>query len=243
MSVWLSFLGGTLRNAIPREAFVNLAIPFGNVEAAARIVNEHLEVFSAELAEVEPGLTLSMDVCEPAGLAVNQSDQRQLLDILHVSPNGVQRMSLSVEGVVETSNNLAIVTVKDGEIAIENMVRSLIDSAREDHADAIASLYRLIGAEVSKQGAYPGWKPNTDSVILKTMVAIHKELFNVEPEIKVIHAGLECGLLGSVYPDWDMISFGPTIQFPHSPDEKVSITAVKHFWSYLLKTLEAIPES
>ena len=239
----VEYSGGTLRNAIPREAFAQIVIPSDNQDEAARIVDEHLEMFRVELAEVEPNLNLVMMESEPAQKAMSKAYQSQLLDTLHVSPNGVHRMSLSVEGVVETSNNLAVIKVKDGEIAVENMVRSLIDSAREDHAESIASLYRLIGAEVKKQGAYPGWKPNTESTILKTMVDIHEQLFGYKPEIKVIHAGLECGLLGSAYPNWDMISFGPTIQFPHSPDEKVHIPAVENFWNYLVKTLEAIPEA
>ncbi|WP_062270156.1 aminoacyl-histidine dipeptidase [Endozoicomonas arenosclerae] len=237
------YSGGTLRNAIPREAFADIAVPSEMNGEAARMVDEHLTVFRAELAEVEPGLTLAMEEAETLSLAMSKQDQVQLLDTLHVSPNGVHRMSLSVEGVVETSNNLAVIKIKQGEIAVENMVRSLIDSAREDHAESIAGLYRIIGAEVKKQGAYPGWKPNTESAILKTMVVIHEQMFGFKPEIKVIHAGLECGLLGSAYPNWDMISFGPTIQFPHSPDEKVHIPAVENFWNFLIKTLEAIPEA
>ncbi|WP_252180023.1 aminoacyl-histidine dipeptidase [Endozoicomonas sp. 4G] len=237
------YSGGTLRNAIPREAFVQVAIPSDRREEAARIVDEHLNIFRAELAEVEPDLSLVMAASEPVQKAMTRAEQSQLLNTLHVSPNGVHRMSLSVEGVVETSNNLAIIKVKEGQISVENMVRSLIDSAREEHAESIAGLYRLMGAEVSKQGAYPGWKPNTESAILKTMTGIHEQLFGYQPEIKVIHAGLECGLLGSAYPNWDMISFGPTIRFPHSPDEKVHIPAVENFWNYLVATLAAVPEA
>ncbi|WOG25404.1 aminoacyl-histidine dipeptidase [Endozoicomonas sp. 8E] len=237
------YSGGSLRNAIPREAFAQVAIPSCNREEAARIVDEYLNVFRTELAEVEPDLSLVIQASESVQKAMPLEAQSQLLDTLHVSPNGVHRMSLSVEGVVETSNNLAVIKIKEGRITIENMVRSLIDSAREEHAESIAGLYRLMGAEVKKQGAYPGWKPNTESTILKTMKDIHEQLFGYEPEIKVIHAGLECGLLGSAYPNWDMISFGPTIRFPHSPDEKVHIPAVENFWNYLIKTLEAIPEA
>lgn len=237
------YSGGTLRNAIPREVFVQLAIPSDSCEEAVHIVDEYLSVFSAELAEVESNLSLIMQASEPVQKVMTRAEQSQLLNTLHVSPDGVHRISLSVEGVVETSNNLAIIKIKDGQITVENMVRSLIDSAREEHAESIAGLYRLMGAEVKKQGAYPGWKPNTESAILKTMVDIHEQLFGYEPEIKVIHAGLECGLLGSAYPNWDMISFGPTIRFPHSPDEKVHVPAVENFWNYLVKTLEAVPEA
>ncbi|MRI34346.1 cytosol nonspecific dipeptidase [Endozoicomonas sp. OPT23] len=238
-----SFSGGTLRNAIPREAFAVIAVPADQAVTAERMISEHLEQFRNELAEVEPSLTINVESEELPAKVMALADQQKLLDILHVSPNGVQRMSLSVEGVVETSNNLAIVTIKSGQFSAENMVRSLVDSAREDHAEAIASLYRLAGVEVVKDGAYPGWKPNTDSDILKVMSSLHEEMFDRAPEITVIHAGLECGLLGSAYPEWDMISFGPTIQFPHSPDEKVSISAVANFWKYLLETLKRIPEA
>ena len=238
----LSFEGGNLRNAIPREAFAEIAVPADKVVSAERILKECLATFQGELAEVEPDMSVTMSDCEIMRMAMNVQNCQQLLDVLQVSPNGVHRMSLSVEGIVETSNNLAVVKVKDGQIAIENMVRSLIDSAREDHAETIASLYRLIGAEVVKQGHYPGWKPNMESEILKIMKDLHVELFDEEAVIKVIHAGLECGLLGSVYPKWDMISFGPTIRFPHSPDEKVHIPAVENFWNYLLKILSRIPK-
>lgn len=239
----VSFKGGTLRNAIPREAFAEVAIPADRASAADRIVDEHLATFCAELAEVEPKLSLVMGECPVAEKAMPVASQRQILDALHVSPNGVQRMSLSVEGVVETSNNMAIVTIESGQIQVANMVRSLIDTAREDHAESIASLYRILGAEVVKEGGYPGWKPNMGSAILQTMTTVHEKLFDYKPEIKVIHAGLECGLLGSVYPNWDMISFGPTIRFPHSPDEKVSIKAVENFWTLLVETLKSVPEA
>ncbi|WP_422133693.1 aminoacyl-histidine dipeptidase [Endozoicomonas sp. ALD040] len=237
------YSGGSLRNAIPREAFAQVAIPLSSREEAARIVDEYLNVFRTELSEAEPDLSLVMQVSESVRKAMTPEAQSQLMNTLHVSPNGVHRMSLSVEGVVETSNNLAVIKIKEGRITIENMVRSLINSAREEHAESIAGLYRLIGAEVKKQGGYPGWRPNAESTILKTMKDIHEQVFGYEPEIKVIHAGLECGLLGGVYPNWDMISFGPTIRFPHSPDEKVHIPAVGNFWNYLIKTLEAIPEA
>ncbi len=238
-----SFSGGSLRNAIPREAFAEVVVPADQSINAERMIAQHLELFRSELAEVEPNLNISVETESLSGKVMVLADQQTLLDTLHVSPNGVQRMSMSVEGVVETSNNLAIVSIKNGKFSVENMVRSLVDSAREDHAEAIAALYRLIGAEVIKDGAYPGWKPNMDSDILKVMSALHEEMFAKAAEITVIHAGLECGLLGSAYPEWDMISFGPTIQFPHSPDEKVSISAVASFWIYLLETLKRIPEA
>ncbi len=208
------------------------------------MVDRYITIFRAELAEVEPDLSLTMTAAEQsAAHIIPMPELARWLDALHVSPCGVHRMSLSVEGVVETSNNLAVVTIENGHIVIENMVRSLVDTAREEHAETIAGLYRLLGAEVNKKGAYPGWKPNMASSILKTMSETHKSLFGEEPEVEVIHAGLECGLLGSTYPHWDMISFGPTIRFPHSPDEKVHIASVANFWRYLQTTLKNIPQA
>ena len=238
----LSLKGGSLRNAIPREAFASVAIASDHFETVRRLLREFSSIIQSELAEVEPELLLNVnnaDVIEPMVLPLMV--QQQWLDVLHASPAGVARMSVSVEGVVETSNNLAVVALSEGKIRVDNMVRSLVDSAREDHGEAIAGLYRQLGARVSKQGAYPGWKPNMNSVILKVLIETHKSLFGYEPKVKVIHAGLECGLLGNAYPDWDMVSLGPTIKFPHSPDEKASIPAVRNFWHYLTHILKNVP--
>ena len=239
-----SVKGGSLRNAIPREAFACIVVPEGAISAVQRIVKEHHSVFQSELAEVEPDLRISISHSETrADTIMPDAEQTAWLAALHSAPAGVARMSASVEGVVETSNNLAVVSIGNGRIQVDNMVRSLVDSAREDHAEAITGLYGLLGATVTKKGAYPGWKPNMDSTILKVLVETHRNLFDRQPEVKVIHAGLECGLLGSTYPGWDMISLGPTIRFPHSPDEKVSIPAVRNFWHYLTNILKNAPVS
>ena len=143
---------------------------------------------------------------------------------------------------METSNNLAITSVKEGEFIALNLTRSSVDSAKEATAWKIAAVFQLIDAQVELSGEYPGWKPNMDSLILKTCQEVYQKNFGKIPEIKGIHAGLECGLLGGVYPNLDMISFGPTIRFPHSPDEKVEINTVKKFWDFLVAILEEIPE-
>lgn len=236
------FKGGSLRNAIPREAFVTLALPADREAQAQALVEHQLAAFKAELTQAEAAdirLSLSRSQASATGI-MPMAEQVRWLDALHVSPNGVHRMSLSLEGIVETSNNLAIVTIGNGRITVENMVRSLVDSVREEHAKAISGLYHLLGGEVHTKGAYPGWKPNPASSLLKTMTDVHKALFGREAEIDVIHAGLECGLLGHTYPHWEMISFGPTIRFPHSPDEKVHTGAVENFWRYLLAVLKAV---
>jgi dipeptidase D len=153
-------------------------------------------------------------------------------------------MSDSMEGLVETSSNLAIVksdtTAKT--VSAACLMRSSVDSAKEELASRIKAVFDLAGALVSFSGKYPGWKPNMDSPILKTMQDVYNKKFGKIPEIKAIHAGLECGILGGKYPHWDMISFGPTIRFPHSPDEKVNIKTVQKFWDFLVATLESIPE-
>jgi len=150
-------------------------------------------------------------------------------------------MSDTMEGVVETSTNMAIVKSENGKIDVNCLLRSSVDSAKHDLTKMIESVFVLAGAEIGFSGEYPGWKPNKDSDILRTMSNVYETKFGKTPEIKVIHAGLECGILGAVYPHWDMISFGPTIRFPHSPDEKVNIETVKMFWDFLLETLKNIP--
>ncbi len=237
-----SIQGGSLRNAIPREAFAEIAIPVVSTAIAHHCIEELFEVIKAELAEVEPDVNFSIGEREAEITTSLPVDlQSDWLSVLSASPSGVQGMSASVEGVVETSNNLAVINIGAGNIRIENMVRSLIDSARCDLADSICDLFRAFGAVAIKKGGYPGWKPNMDSSILKIMIETHQSLFGKKPTVKVIHAGLECGLLGTTYPHWDMISFGPTINFAHSPDERVNILSVVNFWDYLRTALKNAP--
>jgi len=146
-------------------------------------------------------------------------------------------------GLVETSTNLAVVkTSENNTIIAQCLMRSSVDSSKEELAERITATFRMAGAKVELAGAYPGWKPNMDSEILKVMQDTYNNTYGKIPEIKAIHAGLECGILGSAYPNWDMISFGPTIRYPHSPDEKVNIETVQKFWTWILETLKAIPK-
>jgi dipeptidase D len=172
---------------------------------------------------------------------MSQGDQYRIIRALFACPNGIQRMSQAMKGLVETSNNLAIVRCTGGKFEANNLTRSSVDSSKEATAWKIAAVFHLIGAEVNLSGSYPGWKPNMQSPILKTMSSVYKEKYGKVPDIKAIHAGLECGLLGGVYPNLDMISFGPTIRYPHSPDEKVNIASVGKFWDFLVETLKHIP--
>lgn len=150
-------------------------------------------------------------------------------------------MSPSIEGLVQTSNNLARVEVKNGKYSIQNLTRSSVDSEKDDHARSIAATFELLGAKVVLEGEYPGWEPKPDASIIKVMRGIYKDMFKEEPHVNAVHAGLECGILGTHYPDMEMISFGPNIRGAHSPDEKCQISSVQKYWGYLLKTLENIP--
>jgi dipeptidase D len=176
----------------------------------------------------------------PAHL-MDTDTQNRMLRAVYGCPNGVMRMSDAMAGLVETSTNLSIIKSDGDTVKISCLLRSSVDSAKMDLSVMMGSIFELAGAKVEFKGEYPGWKPNPDSPILKTMQSVYNKRFGKVPEIKAIHAGLECGLLGAVYPNWDMISFGPTIRYPHSPDEKVHIDSVGKFWIYLTETLKNAP--
>ena len=233
--------GGSLANAIPREASAVIAIPHSAQTVCAQIIDQCSNEIAAELAAVEPDLQLTLSDAEPVTELMPQADQSQWVAALLACPNGAQRMSDSITGVVETSLNIGVFTIDAGKIRSHILPRSLVDTCNNALRDAVAGLFRMLGAEVVYQDSYPGWKPNPDSQILSLMQQVYSELYGKTPGVKVVHAGLECGLLGSKYPHWDMISFGPTIRFPHSPDEKVHIESVARFWDFLVATLKAVP--
>jgi len=233
--------GGDLRNAIPRESQAKILVPANATGELETLVENYQEIYRKEFAETEPDLTFTCKKADLPSGVVPKQEQSKFIRAIFACPNGVQRMSQSMNGLVETSNNLAIVKVKDGEFQALNLTRSSVDSAKEATAWKIAAVFQLIDAKVDLTGEYPGWKPNMNSPILKTCQEVYNKSFGKIPEIKAIHAGLECGLLGGVYPNLDMISFGPTIRFPHSPDEKVEISTVAKFWEFLVAILENIP--
>lgn len=237
-----SVLGGSLRNAIPRESFAKVVIPSANAEKFEAMVKEFEQIFVNELHVKEPDLEFFAESADMPETVMEADCQNRLIRAIYATPNGVIRMSDDMEGMVETSTNLAIVTANNGVAKVACLMRSSVESAKDDLGEMMSSVYELAGAKYALEGAYPGWKPNPDSEILSEMLMVYKNLYGKTPEIKAIHAGLECGLLGSVYPKWDMISFGPTIRFPHSPDEKVNIETVAKFWNYLLETLKHIPK-
>jgi dipeptidase D len=233
--------GGSLRNAIPREAFAIVTLPADKKDAFLKYIKEYTAIARKELSAVEPDLKIDASPCDLPKTLIDEKTQVNLLNAIYGCPNGVIRMSNEMTGLVETSTNLAIVKSENGIIKVQCLLRSSVDSAKQDLENMMRSVFELAGAEVIFDGQYPGWKPNPESAILKAMQDIYKKKFGKIPEIKAIHAGLECGLLGGVYPNWDMISFGPTIRYPHSPDEKVNIKTVELFWDFLVSTLKEVP--
>jgi len=233
--------GGSLRNAIPRESFATITIPKANADKFAKYLKDFEKIVINELSSVETSIKIEAVSTNLPSYLIDEKTQFNLINAVYGCPNGVIRMSQDMKGLVETSTNLAIVKSSKGIIEVMCLLRSSVDSAKEDLENMIESIFKLAGAEVILTGQYPGWKPNMNSPILKTMSSIYQNKFGKVPDIKAIHAGLECGLLGGVYPKWDMISFGPTIRFPHSPDEKVNIDSVVKFWDFLVETLKNVP--
>jgi dipeptidase D len=238
-----SINGGNLRNAIPREAFGIVTVPYETADKLVGLIAGLTTIIKRELMATEPTLKIELAKTEMPAALIDEQTQTNLTHAIVACPNGVIRMSDSMPGLVETSTNLAIVKsdMYTKTIRIACLMRSSVDTARAELGSRMDSVFKLAGAEVTFTGGYPGWKPNMDSPILKTMQKVYQNKFGRIPEIKAIHAGLECGILGGTYPNWDMISFGPTIRFPHSPDEKVNIESVGKFWDFLLETLKNIP--
>jgi dipeptidase D len=236
-----SIEGGSLRNAIPREAFAVVTVPTNEAEAFLDAIDEFEEIYKTELAKTEPNLQFVAEKTGMPSYLIDEMTQDDLINAIQACPNGIMRMSDSMAGLVETSLNLAIIKSDDKNIFVHCLIRSSVDTAKEDVESTVESVFRMAGAEVWFTGQYPGWRPNLDSQILKTMQKVYEGMYGKVPEIRAIHAGLECGILGSAYPHWEMISFGPTIRFPHSPDEKVNIETVQKFWDFLVETLKNIP--
>jgi dipeptidase D len=235
----VSYHGGTLRNALPREAFATLVVPADEAAAAGERIAALQQELRAELAGVDEGLTLRLaPAADVPDQALNAHASRMLVAALHAAPCGVERMSLDVPGVVETSSNLGVVRLEDGRFHLCALVRSLRDSAAADIADRFRALFELIGARTRVEQAYPGWTPNPDSPLLARFCRLHRQRLGSEPAVKVIHAGLECGILGGKYPQLEMISFGPQIRGAHSPDERVALDSVEEFWTLLRALIE-----
>lgn len=234
--------GGSLRNAIPRESIASVVVPKMYEDVFLFESNEVIKDIKNELKTTEPNLNISISKIENKFKNVMPSlAQFYFLRAIYAAHNGVYRMSADFDNLVETSNNIAKIKVDSGEVIIENLTRSSVESSKYDLAHALKAVYELMGCEVTFSGAYPGWTPNPNSEILNIMNENYKRLFNSEPRVVACHAGLECGILGQNYPDMDMISFGPNIYGAHSPDECVSISSVIKYWKLVKETLKEIP--
>lgn len=233
--------GGGLRNAIPREAKAVVAVPEKDEETFKSAVEAIARELYAEHQSSDPQLRIE---AKPAGLpdeVMLPDFQYHFISALYACPNGIYRMSPDVENLVQTSNNIARVEAKNGQYSVMCLTRSAVDTEKHDLATAIRLIFEMIGGKVEATGDYPGWAPKHDAAIIPVMADLYRELFNDEPFVNVCHAGLECGLIGSNYPEMEMISFGPNIRGAHSPDEKVQISSVVKFWKFLLETLHRVP--
>ena len=233
--------GGGLRNAIPREAVAVVLVPQDQTATFEAEVAEFEKVLIAEFANIEDSISVKALPTTAPEQVIPACVSDKLAKAVIGAPNGVVKMSVDMEGLVQTSSNLARV-VSDGKcVKIQCLLRSSVNSEKHALGEAIKGVFELAGATVELSGDYDGWKPNMESPILHTMLASYESLYGVKPAVMAIHAGLECGIIGGKYEGLDMISFGPTICFPHSPDEKVNIASVEKFYSFLLHTLANAP--
>ncbi|TXE04377.1 aminoacyl-histidine dipeptidase [Gelidibacter salicanalis] len=234
--------GGSLRNAIPRESNALIAIDTMNEEAFATEMEEMIADITTEYKTIEPNLTIEITKVETPKLMMDLGVQEGLTRALYAACNGVYRMSPDIPDLVETSNNIARVIVKDGAIKIGCLTRSSVESSKWDLANMLRATFELTGCEVEFSGDYPGWKPNMESDILKVLSELYTEMNGKNANVAACHAGLECGILGQNYPEMDMISFGPTIRGAHSPDERAQISSAQKYWKYVLEILKHIPK-
>jgi dipeptidase D len=233
--------GGNKRNAIPRDAAALVFVPKKNLDEARAVVAAMHQTCRAELsASVDPSPEITAAPFKGRGKVLKKSVQKKLTLALAGLPHGVVKMSADIPGLVETSTNLGVVTTGKKEIAVSTSQRSSVASEIVDIAQSVRAVFELGGAAVTGSDGYPGWKPNLDSPILKTAIATYKELYGKEPEVKAVHAGLECGIIGEKYPGMDMVSFGPTLEGVHSPDEKIYIDTVEKYWDFLLAILKNV---
>ncbi len=230
--------GGNMRNAIPREAYAVISVPSEEVENIKKLVEEYCDLFNKEYSITENKIEVLCEEVEMPELIIPEEIQDDLVNAITGCPNGVFRMIPAIPDTVETSMNLSIIEANATDISVKCLLRSSVDSKKEELASMVESVFTLAGAKVEFSGSYSGWNPNLDSTILNTMKEVYKQEFGEEAAVKVIHAGLECGILGAIEPKLDMVSFGPTIRHPHSPDEKINIESVGKFWKLLVATLE-----
>ena len=236
-----SFEGGNMRNAIPREAHAVLVFNPEDMDGLEDYMKEYEAQLNDEYAPIESGITLSIEEVTLPTAVVPSEIQDNMINVLMACQNGVMRMIPTVPDTVETSSNLAIVIIADGKAEVRILARSSCDTMKDFLADSLTACFAMAGMKVELSGGYSGWQPNVDSPILHAMRLSYKQQFGVEPAVKVIHAGLECGIIGANCPGLDMISFGPTLRSPHSPDERCFIPSVGKFYDFVVATLENTP--
>ncbi|RKN08043.1 aminoacyl-histidine dipeptidase, partial [Aquimarina sp. BL5] len=233
--------GGSLRNAIPRESFATVVVDTIHSEAFKFETGELISTIKKELSLVDPNLSIELNRVDSPNKVMELGVQEGVLKSLYAAHNGVYAMSLSIPDLVETSNNIAKVTIGGGNVKIECLTRSSVESTKLDLVNKLRATFELIGCEVTMDGDYPGWAPNMNSAILKVLDELYQKINGEKAHVAACHAGLECGILGQNYPDMDMISFGPTILGAHSPDERASISSAQKYWGFVKEILQNIP--
>ena len=235
--------GGNLHNAIPREAHAVFGVKAADKAKVEALIKQLDADVRNEQKAVDPNVRVSLGEATAPSKVIDEKTKHALVRALYACPHGVLGMSHEIADLVETSNNLASIKQRDGVILVETSQRSSTTSLRNSASEMVSSVFELAGASVSVRDPYPGWKPNPDSAILKASADAYRKLFGKDPAVKAIHAGLECGLILDVYPDLDMVSFGPTLRDVHSPAERIEIKTVDLWWKHLLEVLKEIPSA
>lgn len=236
-----SFEGGSLRNAIPRESTALIAVSKVKKDELLTTINQRITDIKKEFASIEPNLLIEIKDIDTPSLVLTIADQKQILNAIYGAHNGVFKMSPDIADLVEASNNVAKVDIKNGQAKILCLTRSSVESSKLDVAQSLKSVFELAGFDVTFSGDYPGWTPNVNSPILKVLTDLYEKMHGTKASVVACHAGLECGILGRNYPNMDMISYGPTIKGAHSPDERVNIASVAKFWDFTLEILKNVP--
>ena len=238
----VSFTGGSLRNAIPFEACAEILVPETATRTVKKVVDEVFGQIKAEFAESDPSAQMNFARKAAAPRYIGDKVALSVVKALLACPSGVIRMSRTMEGLTETSINMAIVRTEKGHITIHSLMRSAVDSAKAALADRVRCIFEAAGATVAFKGGYSGWTPKLDTPMTKVMMEQFKKVYGRDMKIMATHGGLECAIMGAKYPNWEMVSVGPTIRYPHSPDERLDIPSVARTWDYLKAVLEAVPE-
>ena len=235
-----SINGGSLRNAIPRESFATITVPEKHIKEFEKYFASISAVFKKEYSTTDPELSMILEKIQIPKNIVEKDFQERILNAIYACPNGIYRLSPDMEDLTQTSNNLACILIQDGKYSIQCLSRSAVETEKMDIAQAVQSTFTLADIDTKLSGGYPGWIPKPDAPIIKLMSDIYFDLFGEYAKVAAGHGGLECGIIGNNYPQMDMISFGPNITGPHSPDEKVQISSVQKFWTFLLEILNQI---